>query len=153
VNNYIIDKNGTLIFDEQTGEADARHLLAELSARGYVHEETASETPANPEPTEVDSASVELSETHTDVASDDSASVVTDSDKLTIEFPLEGFTSTALENLQRLILGKAALIMKAIGADALPVERTETLLRFPWFPVTESGAEADSYSRFIVSVK
>jgi len=73
----------------------------------------------------------------------------TDPDTLTIEMPLVGFTDTALENLNRLIAGKAALIKKAIGADSLPVERTETTLRFPWFKFGIDGATVAAYSRFI----
>jgi len=68
---------------------------------------------------------------------------------LTIEVPIDGFTSTALDNLHRLVSGKATLIMKAIGADALPIERTETTLRFPWFKLSATRVEADAYSIFI----
>jgi hypothetical protein len=73
----------------------------------------------------------------------------TDPDTLTIEMPLAGFTDTALENLDRLIAGKASLIKKAIGADSLPVERTETTLKFPWFKFGIDGATVAAYSRFI----
>ncbi|MBT9173148.1 MAG: hypothetical protein DDT21_01538 [Syntrophomonadaceae bacterium] len=70
-------------------------------------------------------------------------------DTLTIEMPLAGFTDAALENLERLIASKAALIKKAIGVDSLPVERTETTLRFPWFKFGIDGATVAAYSRFI----
>lgn len=70
-------------------------------------------------------------------------------DNLTIEMPLEGFTETALENLDRLIASKAALIKKAIGAESLPVERMETTLRFPWFRFGIETEEVNAYSRFI----
>lgn len=70
-------------------------------------------------------------------------------DTLTIEMPLAGFSDAALENLDRLIASKAALIKKAIGADALPVERTETTLKFPWFKFGIDGATVSAYSRFI----
>lgn len=63
--------------------------------------------------------------------------------------PLEGFTDAALENLERLIAGKSTLIKKAIGAVALPVERTETTLKFPWFSFNATGDEVNAYSRFI----
>jgi hypothetical protein len=72
-----------------------------------------------------------------------------DTDTLTIEMPLAGFTEAALENLDRLIAGKAALIKKAIGADSLPVERSETTLKFPWFKFGIDGATVAAYSRFI----
>jgi hypothetical protein len=70
-------------------------------------------------------------------------------DILTIEMPLDGFTETALENLDRLIASKAALIKKAIGADSLPIERTETTLGFPWFRFGIEPEEVNAYARFI----
>jgi len=68
---------------------------------------------------------------------------------LTVEMPLEGFTDESVANLEKLVAGKANLIKKAIGADALPVERTETTLRFPWFRFDSSPEEVDAYSRFV----
>ncbi|WP_040197191.1 hypothetical protein [Candidatus Soleaferrea massiliensis] len=73
-------------------------------------------------------------------------------DRLIVEMPLEGFTDTALENLDRLIASKAALIKKAVGADALPVERTETLLKFPWFHFGATSEEVDAYSRLVCAL-
>jgi len=68
---------------------------------------------------------------------------------LTIEVPLAGFTSVALDNLHRLISGKTGLIAKALGTDALPIERTADTLRFSWFPVISSHLEVDAYARFV----
>lgn len=70
-------------------------------------------------------------------------------DTLTIEMPLDGFNDTALENLEKLIASKASLIKKAIGAAKLPIERTETTLRFPWFRFGIESEEVSTYSRFI----
>ncbi len=70
-------------------------------------------------------------------------------DTLTIEMPLEGFTEAALENLNRLIASKAALIKKSIGASALPIERTETTLVFPWFQFGTAPEEISAYTHFI----
>ena len=69
-------------------------------------------------------------------------------DRLTIEIPLEGFTEQAFENLEKLIASKANLIKKAIGADDLSVERTETTLKFPWFPLG-TGDEVEAFTLFI----
>jgi len=70
-------------------------------------------------------------------------------DRLTIEMPLTGFTDTALENLARLIACKGELIKKAIGAEELPVERTEATLKFPWFHLGLEPEEVSAYARFI----
>lgn len=72
-----------------------------------------------------------------------------ESNILTIEMPLEGFTDAALENLNMLIASKAALIKKAIGADSLNIERSEATLKFPWFSFTATGDEVSAYARFI----
>lgn len=61
-------------------------------------------------------------------------------DDLTIEMPLDGFTEQAIINLENMIAGKAALIKKAIGAEALPVEKTDIRICFPWF---NAGMEPD----------
>lgn len=49
----------------------------------------------------------------------------------------------------RIASSKAALIKKAIGADALPIERTEKTLKFPWFSSGASGEEVAAYSHFV----
>ena len=68
---------------------------------------------------------------------------------LCFEMPLEGFTEATLANLERLVASKAGLIKKAVGAGALPIERTETTLRFPWFSVDSSPEEVQAYAVFI----
>ena len=72
-----------------------------------------------------------------------------DSDRMTIEIPLEGFTEEAIVNLEKLITSKASLIQKAIGAETLPILRTETTLQFPWFP---SGLEGDVVSAYVLFI-
>ncbi len=71
------------------------------------------------------------------------------SDSLTIEMPLDGFTDDRIANLEKLIASKAGLIRKALGVDELPIERTETTLRFPWFDFDTSGEDVAAYTRFI----
>lgn len=71
---------------------------------------------------------------------------------LIVEVPLEGFTDESLENLEKLIASKANLITKAIGASALPIQRTETTLKFPWFSISASGDEAAAYTLFVCAL-
>ncbi|HEX3017827.1 MAG TPA: virulence protein [Caproicibacter sp.] len=71
------------------------------------------------------------------------------SDGLTIEIPLDGFTDESLANLEKLIASKATLIKKSLGVDALPVERTETMLKFSWFNSGASGEEVAAYTRLL----
>jgi hypothetical protein len=72
--------------------------------------------------------------------------------KLTIEMPMEGFTENSLTNLERMIASKAGLIKKAIGIEALPVERLETTIKFPWFSSEATGDEVFAYSHFITAL-
>lgn len=70
-------------------------------------------------------------------------------DSLAFELPLEGFSEENVANLEKLVTSKAGLIKKALGIDALPIERTETTLRFPWFAFGTAGEDVAAYARFI----
>ncbi len=54
-------------------------------------------------------------------------------DSFTIELPRESMSDAAIENLRRLVAGKATLIQKALAADSLEIEVTDERIRFPWF--------------------
>lgn len=73
-------------------------------------------------------------------------------DRLVIEMPLAGFTEESLLNLEKLIVSKANLIKKAIGTDLLPIERTETTLKFPWFILPDDHTVVDAYALFISAI-
>lgn len=73
-------------------------------------------------------------------------------DTLAIEMPLQGFTEENVANLEKLIASKASLIKKTLGVDALPIERTDTTLRFPWFAYGTPGEEAKAYAYFICAL-
>lgn len=55
---------------------------------------------------------------------------------LCIELPLAGVTEAAVDRLRRMVASKAALITKALGADGLAIELTDSTIRFPWFEHT-----------------
>lgn len=63
--------------------------------------------------------------------------------ELSVEIQLDNFPEEAFLNLQRLVTSKETLIKKALGVESLPLERTETSLRFSWFRL-EPGNEAVS---------
>lgn len=66
-----------------------------------------------------------------------------------VSMPKSLFTDTALENLKNLVAAKGALIKKALGIDALPLEITDTKVSFPWFPATPTPDEMKAYDTFI----
>ena len=51
-----------------------------------------------------------------------------------ISMPRSLFTDKNLENLKAITAAKESLIKKALGADSLPIEVTDTKVSFPWFP-------------------
>ena len=120
VSNYTIDRDGTLTFDQRTDLEEVRTLLTALEEQGFM-------------PTEPFEA-------------------VTDDrfiGKLSIDVPLDGFSDTALSNLEKLVQSKAPLIKKAIGTDDLPIVQTEERLCFPWFDSDSSAAQVLAYTLFI----
>ena len=149
VGDYTIDRYGTLSFDMQTDEAAVHRLLAELSVRGFEGEGAIYlVVPSNPAPIET-----QAEENAPAVSLGSLRSVVGEEGlNLTIEVPFIGFSTTALENLDRLVSGKSWLIMKALGADALPIIRTVETIGFPWFPVVSSHLEVDAYARFVFAL-
>ena len=70
-------------------------------------------------------------------------------DKLTIAVPRASLTDTALENLQKIIANKQALLQRAFQTDSTEVEITEEKINFAWFPYTEDGDEIAAYTQFI----
>lgn len=139
IGNLTVDKNGTLSFqpDVDAYDGDLKPLADALKERGFVGE--SDETPY-------------------EEGSDDPESE-SDDDRLEIEFPREGFSDEALENLRKIIASKDTLIKKALGLDdslfsedILSFEVTDDTIRFPWFTLTGADGEADAYARFICAL-
>lgn len=72
-----------------------------------------------------------------------------ETDRLTIEYPLEGFTPKSRINLEKLVESKDILIKQALEIDELLIEETEISLRFPWFPADSEGEAVNAYAQFI----
>lgn len=142
-----IDKTGTI-----TGEI-ARELLDTLSAQGFAFESDEEPErnsyqaelydPETPDRMEIFSAdddedalrlafeytdeNVRLLELH---QLDDDYNVLRSldipraPDRLVLEMPLEGFTDTSLDNLEKLVTSKGALIKRTLGADVCEIKWT-----------------------------
>ena len=74
---------------------------------------------------------------------------VAETNRLAIEYPLEGFTQESRINLEKLVGSKAVLIKAALRVDELPIEETNQTLRFPWFPAESEGNTVNAYAQFI----
>lgn len=66
-----------------------------------------------------------------------------------ISMPRSLFTDKNLENLKAITAAKESLIKKALGADSLPIEVTDTKVSFPWFPGGPTPEETNAFDTFI----
>ena len=63
--------------------------------------------------------------------------------------PRSLFTDSNLDNLKAIVAAKGNLIKKALGADDLPLEITDTKVSFPWFAGIPTPEELKAYDTFI----
>lgn len=125
---FTVTKDGTLLFDDRADSEEVEQVLEAIAAAGFECEAQEGSEEESEEP----------AETATQAAADG----------LTVEMPRSFFTDGALDNLKRIVESKAALIQKAVGADALPIEVTDEKVSFPWF--TEVDADTvHAYTTFI----
>lgn len=152
VGGYTIDKTGTL-----TGP-DNRDLVADLQGLHSfvpVSEEYDAPLPEAPEAPAFEDLAMTAEEElglgrqRRDLQGEDGMHTSDGAGTLAIELPRDGFTDTAIANLEKLVESKSALIKKAVGAESLPIEQTDETLRFPWFTFNASADEVNAYSRFI----
>lgn len=124
---YTITRDGNLdVFDRADSE-EVENLIEQLAERGYIA---------------ADSDSVEI-----DVVPSDEVDGVA----FAVEMPRDGFTDEDLEKLRKLVDSKAALIKKAFGAAALPIEVDDETVAFPWFPDILPDA-VKAYTHFITAI-
>lgn len=71
---------------------------------------------------------------------------------LTVSMPLDGFTDAALENLRKLVDGKASLISKAMGAARLTIETEGDRVSFHWWDRIPAPEETQAYTAFIAAI-
>lgn len=77
---------------------------------------------------------------------------VPNSDRLTIEMPLDGFTENSLENLRKMVKSKENLLMLALGVDNVEVEILEDRLQFPWFWLTDDSERVHAYVQLVTAL-
>ena len=125
---FTVTKEGTLLFDDRADSEEVEQVLEAIAAAGFECEAQEGFEEESEEPTETASQAA--------------------TDGLTVEMPRNFFTETALDNLKRIVESKAALIKKAVGADALPIEVTDEKVSFPWFAEVDADA-VHAYTNFI----
>lgn len=130
---FTVTREGNLEFDDRADSEEIEGLIEFLAERGFIAE--VADTSATEQP---ETASEEVS------ADTDSAEH-SEPVGLTVEVPLEG---TAVDNLTKLLEAKGRLIRRALAVDSLPIEVTDSTVKFPWF--AECGTdECKAYTQFI----
>lgn len=122
---FTVTREGNLEFDDRADSEEIENLVEFLAERGFV---------------------AESPERVTDETLDTAAETAHNKNVgLTVEVPLEG---AAVENLTKLLEAKGGLIRKALAVDKLPIEVTDSTVKFPWF--SECGAdERKAYTHFV----
>ncbi|WP_027643088.1 hypothetical protein [Enterocloster clostridioformis] len=141
ISNFTVSKEGTLVWDERSSAELVEKVLIGMEQAGFTAEpeETAE---AQPE-TSTEGAAGE--ETITEEPQEAGIG-------FTVALPREFFTDAALENLQKLVDAKAALIKKALAVESLPVETDGEKVSFPWFADGQDGDSAKAYTHFITAL-
>lgn len=121
---FTVTREGNLEFDDRADSEEIEGLLEFLAERGFIAGNADTSATEQPE-----TASEEVS------ADTDSAEH-SESVGLTVEVPLEGM---AVGNLTKLLEAKGRLIRRALALDSLPIEVTDSTVKFPWF--ADCGAD------------
>ena len=120
VDYFTIEKDGTLTFDDSADSEVVERLLQHIYEEGFDIDQS--------QP--VEEAEEEFN-------------------GICISMPRSLFTDGNLENLKAIVAAKGNLIKKALGADELPIEVTDTKVSFPWFPGIPTPDELKAYDSFI----
>ena len=122
---FTVTREGNLEFDDRADSEEIENLVEFLAERGFVAE--------SPERVTDETLDTAAETAHSETVG------------LTVEVPLEG---AALENLTKLLEAKGRLIRRALAVDSLPIEVTDSTVKFPWF--SECGAdECKAYTHFV----
>ncbi len=133
---FLVDRVGTIIFDEEVNHKDVEMLQEQLAERGFL-------SLAIPE-------ELAESELKTEVEEEQDQSQTMG---LQIEMPKEYITEGSLENLKNLVQSKASLVKKSLGIEHLEIKVDDEKVKFPWFEVTpEDEDTVAAYTHFIYAL-
>lgn len=127
IGDFTVTRDGNLEFEDSV---DAASLISHLVSLGFTADTSATE--------QQETTSEEVPAPSAETAHSENVG-------LTVEIPLE---NVSVENLNRLLDAKGKLICRALAVDSLPIEVTESTVRFPWF--SECCAdECKAYTHFV----
>ena len=134
---FTVTREGNLAFDDMADSEEIENLIEALAQRGFIAESSEYDSPQQEPVTDEEEPLEDLPP-----AEDEFSGIC-------ISMPRSLFTDANLENLKGIIAAKGNLIKKALGADELPLEITDTKVSFPWFPGIPTPDEMKAYDTFI----
>lgn len=130
---FTVTREGNLEFDDRADSEEIEGLIEFLAERGFIAEVADTSATEQPEMTAEEVPAAANSAEHGETVG------------LTVEVPLEG---TAVGNLTKLLEAKGRLIRRALAVESLPIEVTDSTVKFPWF--AECGTdECKAYTHFV----
>ena len=126
VGNFIISKDGTVSYNEQTEGSIIQAILEKATDAGFT-----AKTEADAQAKEADLVT----------AAKDTG--------LVISFPAD---KVNLENLQKLLKSKSELIKKALEVEDFPIEENDEQISFPWWPTMPDFDAITAYTSFLAAL-
>ena len=130
IGRFMVEKSGSLTFSDMLDSEVVERLLEHIYDEGF-----------------------DIDQSHTEEDDTDSTNnVIGDLSGISIQLPASEFTESSLANLQAIIDAKGNLIKKALGAEALPINRLGNRIDFPWFRPYADPQEVQAYMHFITAL-
>lgn len=124
VKHFIIDRFGTLSFEDKVSKEEVEKLLEQLGEKGFIGDAITKEESTQSEAME-----------------------------LAVAMPRTYFTEDSFSKLEHLIEAKGRLIKKALGIDSLPIKTDGEKITFPWFPTVSQDSEViNAYTHFVIAL-
>lgn len=130
IGRFMVEKSGSLTFSDMLDSEVVERLLEHIYDEGF-----------------------DIDQSHTEEDDIDSTeNVIGDLSGISIQLPASEFTESTLANLQAIIDAKGNLIKKALGAEALPINRIGDRIDFPWFRPYADPQEVKAYMHFLTAL-
>ena len=130
IGRFTVEKDGSLTFSDMLDSEVVERLLEHIYDEGF-----------------------DIDQSHTEEDDTDSTeNVIGDISGISIQLPASEFTESTLANLQAIIDAKGNLIKKALGAEALPINRIGDRIDFPWFRPYADPQEVKAYMHFLTAL-
>ena len=155
VGDLLVTREGNL---DDGGSGRAAELMEALARKGFVAEPEADGGAEKPEAEDSameqekppQATSEEIDEVKEEAENEVPAETAQDAiGGLDISVPADKVDT---EKLARLLEAKGELIKKALGVEELPVEKTDGVVRFPWFRETMDADRAQAYINFVSAI-